>query len=252
MARKKKMILHDHTAGIMARHFMYSKWKNRPFVFPVPVFFTRVTHTVVMKSSALIASPESKREDCFSLAVSSFLRSFSSSLPLVLCCILLSPFCLHSVTILGFWCSAVCFLLASLGGSTRFAAGAAIPRGVWEVYFCCWSSWMLLLFWLKLSTGRSWVPRPSGVLGELVLVVWGGLEVGRRVGGSSRADGVAADARAGGGGGAAVAFSMEAGKRPVNDGWTWLVRRDILCFLLIRGLIKSEFKSRFCNNKKKY
>lgn len=103
----------------------------------------------------------------------------------------------------------------------------------------------MLPFWLKLSTGRSWVPRPSGVLGELELesTVWGGLETGRWVQGSGGGLGIAA--ATGGGGRPAPSFSLVG----FRVGGTLFVRWDIRAFLLIKGSMKSESTGRFWSRK---
>lgn len=249
MAEKKILILHDHKAGIIAKHLIYSKWS---ICISSPGFcwhlFTRVTHIEVRKSSILIPWPESKRKSFFVLAVPSFWQSFSL-LALVASCILLLPSLLRSFTFSELWS----FLSAGLGGPICTVAGAGITEGDWKVRFRCWCPEILLLFWPKLSTGRFCVPCPSGVLEEWELAVWGGLEVGRNVGGIGRGAGVAAAGRRGGcsGGGVAVVLSLEASKRLLHDGCIRLFRWDILCFLVIRGLLKLEFKTHFCNNKKK-
>lgn len=97
--------------------------------------------------------------------------------------------------------------------------GAGVPEGVREVYFSCWSLKMLLLFWLMLSVGRYWVPCPLGVLGELELAVWGGLEAGVHAVGRGSGAGAASA-----GGGAGAAFLAGAGGWVPKDGWTRLVR----------------------------
>lgn len=87
-----------------------------------------------------------------------------------------------------------------------------------------------------LSRGRSCVPRPSGVLGEIELAVWGGLEAGGWAAGRD------------GGAGAAVvrvAFLLGAGGGLLKDGWIRLERWEILGFLFIRGSMKLKSKSRF-------
>ena len=130
----------------------------------------------------------------------------------------------------------------------RLRTERKVSREVPEVYLSCWSS-QIQLFWLKLSTGRSWVPRPSGVLGELELecTVWGGLDTGRWVEGSGGAVGMAA--AAGGGARPAVHFSLVGLTWPFNVGGTLFVRWDIRAFLFIKGSMKSESKSRFWGRK---
>lgn len=91
-----------------------------------------------------------------------------------------------------------------------------------------------------LSTGRSCVPRPSGVLGEMELAVWGGLEAGGWAAGRDGGVGAAV---------AGAAFLLGAGGCPLKDGWSRLLRWEILGFLFIRGSMKLKSESRFCKIK---
>lgn len=180
-----------------------------------------------------------------SLAVSSLWRSSSFSSTVSMSCFFIWSFSLCFLDFfLDFLWDTGWFSSIGFGHFSRTEPGGNVSRQVLEVYLSCWSSKMLP-FGLKLSIGRSWVPRPSGVLGELELefTVWGGFETGRWVEGSG--EGVGMAAAAGGGRRPAGDFSLVGFKWPFSVGGTLFVRWDIRAFLFIRGSMKSESKGRF-------